>query len=207
MKNDKYQVVLIRHGFSLANQLKSLSGQSDVPLLEKGRKELVEFRKKYNYIDTDIYYSSDLMRCTSTFNALFGPEKKLNGTFKELREIHFYKKENQFFEDRVQLSKMFDLWLENDPSTRDIESFDSIKDRMTKMFYKTLDDLKTNNKKSATIVTHSCAMKCLLIGIGAFKKSQFREIVTNNGQGFVLNVDFDDDLKINECVNLFDYLK
>jgi len=207
MENNKYQIVLIRHGFSLANQLKSLSGQSDVPLLEKGRKELVEYRNKYNYIDTDIFYSSDLMRCTSTFDALYGPKRKLDGTFKELREIHFYEKENNFFEDRTKLAKMFDLWLDDDPSTRDIESFDNIKDRMTKMFYKTLDDLKTSNKKSATIVTHSCAMKCMLIGIGAFSKDQFREIITNNGQGFVLNVDYSNKLKINECVNLFDYIK
>ncbi|MGD1821949.1 MAG: histidine phosphatase family protein [Pleomorphochaeta sp.] len=207
MEDKKYQIVLIRHGYSLGNALKTLSGQSDVPLMEKGRKELVEYREKYNYIDTDIYYSSDLSRCTSTFEALFGPEKKLDATFKELREINFKSRENDTFVSRDQLIEMFELWVRDDPSTNDVESFSEIRDRMVKMFYKTIDDLKSNNKKSATIVTHSCAMKCLLIGLGLYEREEYRNISVNNGQGYVINLEFDNDLKINECVNLFDYIK
>lgn len=207
MENNKYQIVLIRHGYSLGNALKSLSGQSDVPLMEKGRKELVKYRREYNYINTDIYYSSDLSRCTSTFEALFAPEKKLDGTFKELREINFYKRENERFSTRENLIEMFDKWVVDDPSINDIESFSQISERMLKMFYKTLDDLKRANKKSATIFSHSCAIKTLLIALGAFERKDYRNISVNNGQGYVLNVEYDNELKINECVNLFDYIK
>jgi len=207
MEENKYQIVVIRHGYSLGNALKTMSGQSDVPLMEKGRKELVEYRNKYNYIDTDIFYSSDLSRCTSTFEALFGPEKKLDGTFKELREINFYERENENFISRERLLDLFDKWIVDDPSTHSMESFAQIRDRMVKMVYKTLDDLKSLNKKSATIFSHSCAIRCLLIGLGVFDRSEYQKISINNGQGYVLNINYDNVLAVKECANLFDYIK
>lgn len=207
MDKNTFQIVLIRHGYSLGNALKSLSGQSDVPLMEKGRKELVDYRAKYNYIDTDIYYSSDLSRCVSTFEALFGPEKKLDKKFKELREIDFYERENQRFTSHENLKEMFNKWVMDDESTKDIEPFGSIEERMLKIFYRTLDDLKKSNKHTASIFTHSCAMKCLLIGLGIYKREDYRNISVKNGQGFVINVEYDDKLIIKDCTNLFDYIK
>lgn len=208
MEKNKYQIVLIRHGYSLGNALKTLSGQSDVPLLEKGRKELVNYRNTYNYMDTDIYYSSDLSRCVSTFEALFAPEKKLDGTFKELREIDFYERENQRFISRENIIELFDKWIEDDPSTRDVESFDSIRERMLKMFFKTVVDLKTTKKQTATLFSHSCAIRCLLIGLGIYEKKDYRNISVKNGQGFVINLEYDEDnLKVENCYNLFDYIK
>ena len=141
MEDNIFQIVLIRHGYSLGNELKTLSGQSDVPLLEKGRKELVQFRKQYNYINTDLFYSSDLSRCVSTFEALFAPERSIDKTFTELREIDFRSRENERFLSRDNLIAMFDKWVLDDPSTSDIESFDEIKNRMLKIFNKTIDDL------------------------------------------------------------------
>ena len=207
MNKNSYQIVLIRHGYSLGNALKTLSGQSDVPLMEKGRKELLKYREKYNFIKTDLFYSSDLSRCVSTFETLFGPECKLDGTFKELREINFKERENERFLNRDILIKLFDKWIVDDPSTRNVESFEEIKERMLKIFYKTLEDLKTKNLKSATLFTHSCAMRCLLIGLGVFEKNQYHDIDVKNGQGYVLNVEYDKDLVIKECIPLFEYIK
>ncbi len=206
MKKNTFQIVLIRHGYSLGNALKTLSGQSDVPLIEKGRKELVQFRDKYDYIDTDLYYSSDLSRCVSTFEALFGPEKKIDKKFKELREINFYERENENFISNEIIRDLFDRWVDDDPSTKGLESFGEIEDRMVKMFYKTLNDLKANNYASASIFTHSCAMRCLLIGLGLYERSDYHDISVKNGQGFVINVEYDDKLVIKDCTNLFDYI-
>ena len=207
MNSNKYQIVLIRHGYSLGNALKTLSGQSDVPLLEEGRKELVAFRNKYRYLDTDLNYSSDLSRCVSTFEALFAPERKLDGLFKELREINFYERENERFISKERLIGFFDKWIVDNESTSDVESFQEIKNRMLKIFYKTLFDLKTNNLKSATLCTHSCAMRCLLIGLGIFERDDYWQISVQNGQGFVLDIDFDTEVSIEKCTPLFDYLE
>jgi broad specificity phosphatase PhoE len=207
MSKNSFQIVVIRHGFSLGNALQTLSGQSDVPLIEKGRKELVKFRETYKFIDTDLYYSSDLSRCISTFEALFGPEKKLDKTFKELREIDFRERENERFLSRDRLIALFEKWIVDDPEAQGVESFDEIKNRMLKVFYQTLDDLKNNNLHSATLFTHSCAMRCLLIGLGLFTRDQYHQISVKNGQGYVINVEYDDKLVIKECVALFDYLE
>lgn len=207
MEDNTFQIVLIRHGYSLGNQLQTLSGQSDVPLLEKGRKELVQFRKQYKYINTDLFYSSDLSRCVSTFEALFAPERSLDNKFVELREIDFKSRENERFLSRDNLIALFDKWVLDDPSTRDIESFDEIKNRMLKIFYKTLNDLESQNKSSATLFSHSCAIKCLLIGLGLYNREDYRNISVKNGQGYVINIEKKDKYIIKDCIALFEYLK
>jgi len=207
VEDNTFQIVLIRHGYSLGNQLQTLSGQSDVPLLEKGRKELVQFRKQYKYINTDLFYSSDLSRCVSTFEALFAPERSLDNKFVELREIDFKSRENERFLSRDNLIALFDKWVLDDPSTRDIESFDEIKNRMLKIFYKTLNDLESQNKSSATLFSHSCAIKCLLIGLGLYNREDYRNISVKNGQGYVINIEKKDKYIIKDCIALFEYLK
>jgi len=207
VEDNIFQIVLIRHGYSLGNQLQTLSGQSDVPLLEKGRKELVQFRKQYKYINTDLFYSSDLSRCVSTFEALFAPERSLDNKFVELREIDFKSRENERFLSRDNLIALFDKWVFDDPSTRDIESFDEIKNRMLKVFNKTLDDLFNLKKQSATLFSHSCAIKCLLIGLGLYNREDYKNISVKNGQGYVINIEKKDKYIIKECIPLFEYLK
>lgn len=68
---DMLRLVLVRHGFSLGNEKHLLSGWSDVPLTDKGRQELRLLRQQMDYPQTQKYYSSDLCRCTETFQIIY----------------------------------------------------------------------------------------------------------------------------------------
>lgn len=45
----EFQLVLVRHGYSLGNEKSLFSGWSDVPLTERGRRELRELRQVIRY--------------------------------------------------------------------------------------------------------------------------------------------------------------
>ena len=68
----EFQLVLVRHGYSLGNEKSLFSGWSDVPLTERGRRELRELRQVIRYPRTGRYFSSDLSRCRETFQELYG---------------------------------------------------------------------------------------------------------------------------------------
>lgn len=50
----EFQLVLVRHGYSLGNEKSLFSGWSDVPLTERGRRELRELRQVIRYPISDI---------------------------------------------------------------------------------------------------------------------------------------------------------
>ena len=75
----EFQLVLVRHGYSLGNEKSLFSGWSDVPLTERGRRELRELRQVIRYPRTGRYFSSDLSRCRETFQELYGPHIVLDG--------------------------------------------------------------------------------------------------------------------------------
>ena len=83
----EFQLVLVRHGYSLGNEKSLFSGWSDVPLTERGRRELRELRQVIRYPRTGRYFSSDLSRCRETFQELYGPHIVLDGLRPEFREI------------------------------------------------------------------------------------------------------------------------
>lgn len=188
-KSKEYTIVLVRHGYSLGNKLKTLSGQSNVPLMEQGRKELIKYREMYNYPVTDLNYSSDLSRAVSTFETIYDGKAKLDGVFPQLREINFGDWENKQYKNGV-FEEFFSNWIKGNVLSTG-ESFDDIKTRMLGFFKTTLLELNVNNLKSATLVSHMIAIRCLLVGLGCYSKDNFFDIGTPNGQGYKLTVEFD----------------
>ncbi|MFA6865458.1 MAG: histidine phosphatase family protein [Sphaerochaetaceae bacterium] len=207
MKNGKeYTMVLVRHGYSLGNKLKTLSGQSNVPLMESGRKELLKYREMYDYPKTDLNYSSDLSRAVSTFETLYEGKSELDGVFPQLREINFGNWENTHYKDGV-FEQYFSNWIE-DNVLSDGESFDDIRIRMVEFFKQTLMQLKARGLHSATLVSHMIAVRCLLVGLGCFDKKDFFDIKTPNGQGYKLVVEFDgDNIEVKNIVAIAELLK
>lgn len=207
MKNSKeYTVVIVRHGYSLGNKLQTLSGQSNVPLMEQGRQELLKYREKYDYPKTDLNYSSDLSRAVSTFETLYDGRSKLDGVFPQLREINFGNWENKVYKNGV-FEEYFSNWIKDNILSTG-ESFDDIKTRMLGFFKTTLLEMQVNNLKSATLVSHMIAIRCLLVGLNCFDKKDFFNIKTPNGQGYKLTVEFDgENYKVNKIIAINQLLK
>ncbi|MCH3916927.1 MAG: histidine phosphatase family protein [Spirochaetia bacterium] len=186
---DEFQFLLIRHGYSLGNRLSTLSGQSNVPLLEKGRKELERLSQERLYPVCDRNYSSDMDRCVDTFNTLYAGRATLDGTSSSLREINFGKFEN-LPQGGGNLQHFFSNWLA-DKRLADEESFIQIAQRMSDFLTSSLRELHEDGLHSLCFVSHSVASRVLLVTLGAFERSQFSQIHMDNGQGYALRLSFD----------------
>ena len=99
MNNQSTEIVIIRHGESLANKERIMIGQSDYDLSDRGREQAAataEFLKNEHF---DAIYSSDLCRAYNT--AL--PNAKLRGleiiTDEGLRESYVGLWEERYFAD------------------------------------------------------------------------------------------------------------
>ena len=91
----RFTLVVVRHGISLANQRRLISGSTDVPLTDEGKAALRRLRSRVEYPETDRYYSSDLSRAKETFEVLYGGKASLDGIRPEFRELHFGSLENR----------------------------------------------------------------------------------------------------------------
>ena len=82
-----FTLQFVRHGISVANENGVLAGWTDVGLSKRGIENLARIRRLYRFLDTDRYYSSDLVRCRDTFSLLFSPEQEpaLRKRFPSLR--------------------------------------------------------------------------------------------------------------------------
>lgn len=182
------KIVLVRHGFSEGNKAGTYTGWSDVPLANEGIEELHQLKKEYSYPLTDRYYSSDLTRAIQTFDILFGDNHTLEEISPDLREIFFGEYEG-VHGDSVNEQYHIGFFLNNRIANG--ETVSQFSYRVISKLEAILKDMKEKNCQSATIVCHSGVIKTLLIFLEHRPFSQFREIETPNGLGYILDLDFD----------------
>lgn len=88
-----YRINFIRHGLTDANADGRYIGSTDLPLSEAGRKELAALKEEGFYYNSELLFTSPLLRCTETCELLFpGTEPE---TIDELREYDFGEFENK----------------------------------------------------------------------------------------------------------------
>ncbi|CAM3700180.1 histidine phosphatase family protein [Erysipelothrix urinaevulpis] len=184
------KIVLVRHGYSVGNKKGTYTGWSDVALTEEGIEDLKRYKEEYAYPKTDRYYSSDLIRAIHTFDILFGDEHELYEKSPELREIYFGNLEDQYGKD-VEIN-FSELWGLNERH-ENWETMTEFSYRIISKLEQILKDLQENNEKSATIVCHSGVIKTYLIFLGHRGFLDFKEIPTENGLGYILDMDYDAD--------------
>lgn len=184
------KLVLVRHGYSLGNQEGTYSGWTDVPLIEEGINELKEIRETYDFPKTERYIASDLIRCVDTFKYLFAPEETLYETSEQLREIFFGDYENHPGTDMT--PHFFDGFPLNE-RTANGETISEFTYRIINKLSRALIQANKDGLDSLTVVCHSGVIKAILIFLEQRPFSDFREISTPNGLGYVLdlNVDYD----------------
>lgn len=182
------KIVLVRHGFSQGNLEKTYSGWTDVELTQEGIDELKQFKVDYDYPETDRYISSSLVRCLDTFKVLFGDEKELYQTSDELRELYFGDYENLKSADCN--PHYFEGFPENN-RTANGETMTEFTYRIVSKLERILKSLQDDGLDSATLVCHSGVIKAMLVFLGHLPFTEFTNIVTPNGLGFVLDIDYD----------------
>ena len=153
----EFQLVLVRHGYSLGNEKSLFSGWSDVPLTERGRRELRELRQVIRYPRTGRYFSSDLSRCRETFQELYGPHIVLDGLRPEFREICFGSLENRPG-TQEDFMHFFRAWLAGHPIL-DVETYKAFRRRVLEAVAGLMRDCLAQGSQSATVGTHSGLIK------------------------------------------------
>lgn len=183
----KYTIQFVRHGISLANELNMIAGWKDVPLTDAGREELREVRETYNYLETERYYSSDLLRCRETFDILFAPEHEITAYLPSFREICFHEMDGHVFEDKDAYRAYFKDWV-HDIQVKDEETLSPLKARGMLALSSFLDRMDRENFSTATIVSHSGFIRGLMCALLHFPNEKWNELTVPNGRGFVFTL-------------------
>ena len=184
----KLKLVTIRHGLTTFNATRTISGWVDVPLSDKGIKELQELKKTINYPITDRYYSSDLSRAIDTFDILFGESQSLDGVYEAFREINFGGFDEKPIEPNADI--FYNHFLK-DESRLNAESMSMFVDRVWTQIFELLDSLVENHLSSMTIVSHAGTTRMITFILRQMPLNEYRSIEVGNGRGYVFDIEYD----------------
>ena len=179
----KFTLTLVRHGESTANVSHRLSGNLDVSLTEKGKRELEEMKEKVDYPDADICFSSPLSRCVDTFRILFGDRDVIISD--KFREIDFRSYEGHILKSKDEIDQYFYSWVHDRP-VMDEETFSDVSRRILPAVLDTVSDCEGKGYSSALVLMHSGVMRVALISLFGMDKEKFLEMVVPNGLGYVI---------------------
>lgn len=186
-KAKQLKIVLVRHGYSLGNKRRSLSGWTDVPLIQEGIDELEKYHQLYDYPETDSYFVSPLVRAKQTAAILYpGKDFIQMPAFKEINFGRYEEMTNQ----EIDFKTFFDGWLTEEPIDGG-ENYSQFKERVLTAFGNLNQDLVKQGVDSYTLVSHSGVMKAIYIHCAKLDYRDFFEINMQNGLGYVLELRVD----------------
>lgn len=178
-------ILLIRHGYSLGNKERTLSGWTDVPLIDEGREELHRFRVEKDFPQTDKYFSSDLSRAVETTEILF-PDKEFV-TLPEFREINFGVYEGALPE-QLNYAVFLKGWLSGD-LVENGESFADFRNRIINAFNNLNSRVAKAGADSYTLVSHAGVMRAIYTHLHKTSGEEFFHMAVPNGGGFHISYD------------------
>ncbi len=194
------QLVLIRHGLTEANEKRILSGHYDTKLSEKGILHLKNLKQTVKYPKTDYYATSHLLRTQETFNILF-EGNKINKIDERFAEINFGDYEQNSFDD-LDLDDFFGRLYENE-QIGNVEPLNKVYKRMENALLDLINELKEKNLNSATIISHSTAIRIIVVKATSDNINTFRTTRPKNGLGYILDVDVKNGkLVYNSCLEI-----
>ena len=157
------KILLVRHGESRANDKKSIAGQADIPLSERGKlqaKRLAEYLfERYNI---DEIYSSDLSRAKKTalpVSALTGKKIILR---KDLREIDAGEWQGRTYEEIAEVfPETYGVWQKN-IGFAVCDGGESVKELSERAFGALKDIAENAQGDTVAVFTHATPIRCLV---------------------------------------------
>lgn len=187
---------LVRHGESVANRDKIVSGHFDTPLSEEGKKQAAQTAELLSHITFDLAYSSDLKRAIETAKIIFGKAPHHTRRLHKLRERTFGTLEGgpgQKLKDLIE--KYQSAYEALSPEERwrfsyapDMESNHQVAER----FMSAVEEITRENLgKTILIATHGGCIRLTLIKLGyatdlelpggSFANAGFIKLMYKNG--------------------------
>jgi alpha-ribazole phosphatase len=177
-----YKIHLIKHGAIKETEEGRFVGVTDVSLSEKGKKELLKLKEKYEYPRAQIVYSSPLKRCLETADILY-PDRFVS-VVQELKEYDFGLFDGKNPEE-LRDNEAFSKWAqEKMASTPPFgESNDEFTARCMKAINNVLKDMQDRSVTSAAVITHGGVILRLMC-LYDIEKADPREYFCRSGEGF-----------------------
>ena len=167
-------VHLIRHEKTQANYERKYIGWTDEPIVANA--------KAIPFLQSDVVYGSDLVRCRQTANGYFPQAQFI--AHAQLRELHFGDFEMHSYEE-LQYNPVYRAWID-DPFTvtpSNGESFPAFCDRVIKAFKQII-----TAEQPYTFVVHGGVIRILLANYGLEEKS-FQQVLANHQTIYTLTWD------------------
>lgn len=191
-----FTLQFVRHGISVANENGVLAGWTDVGLSKRGIEDLARIRRLYRFLDTERYYSSDLVRCRDTFSLLFSPEHDLSGVLPEFREVCFGSLDGIKLSP-TEMEAFFARWVKGE-RIEDEESLFELEKRSMAALSSFLARMEMEGFGSATIVSHAGFIRSMIMSIECRPAEDFLTLEVPNGRGYIFRL-CSEQGKICEC--------
>ncbi|WP_194191289.1 histidine phosphatase family protein [Clostridium chrysemydis] len=178
---------LIRHGKTFCNEKKLYCGKSDIELSDKGREEIKEKIKEFNFPDCKNNYTTGLKRTNETFKLIY--KNKDFEVLEGFREYDFGDFELKSYEE-LKENKEYLNWILDESLEFRVpkgESRKEFKTRIEKSLISLIDSLEKNNEKEALVLCHGGTIASLLESFNEENKS-FYDYHPNCIEGYTLKV-------------------
>ena len=168
--------IMIRHGFSVANNEKKFAGHSDFPLTEIGKKQAERCAEALKDEHIDAIYASDLSRAFET--AI--PVAKAHGLtvvpHKGLREIFAGEWEGRTFDElEVKFAESYGTW-KNDIGHAHPDGGESVAELYDRILTTLGEISKANEGKTVCIATHATPIRAVCTAAKGFLADKMSEV-------------------------------
>lgn len=189
MKQNKLEIVLIRHGITENNLEGRFCGRADVPLNQQGMDAIKKRRETYPYPSVDWIVSSPSTRCRQTAELSF-PGQPIE-ICQDLQEFDFGEFERRCASEMLDRPEYLDGWRRQDPEFHFAggETLGHVQARGTAALRRIVRLAVERDCKRIAVVSHSIWISQVLKGMLAEMPSNPTELMTPNGMGLFLEMD------------------
>ena len=177
---------LIRHGKTKANEQKLYCGQTDLPLSDAGREELVSLKKQKIYPPpAELFFTSGLLRAEETISILYGNvERTAVPDISEYRFGSFEMKSHEELKNRGD----YQAWIADKAGGIPCpggESKNQFNMRVIEGYRRILEKSSQAGSNSAFVLCHGGAIACIMEHLMPGQKN-FYEWQPKQGRGYTL---------------------
>jgi len=176
------EIYLIRHGSTEANERHLYCGASDLPLSERGRRELEALKPHYPAVTGCRFITSGMRRTDETLQILFG--KVSFAVEPRLREIDFGAFELRSYEE-LKDDPDYQAWLSGD-NEKNIPPGGESGEQMCRRVLTAFRELRDTDLDTV-IVTHGGVIAAIMEELFPEESRNRYEWQPGPGQGYVLN--------------------
>ncbi|WP_308780156.1 histidine phosphatase family protein [uncultured Clostridium sp.] len=186
---NKIEIILIRHGKTIANEKRLYCGKTDLSLSNSGVVELKKLKESLKYPKCDKYFTSGAKRANETFKILYE-----NNEFIELRgffEYDFGDFEMKSYEDLKEDERYIE-WITDKSGEVKCpkgESKNAYKKRIREQFISFIKDINNMKINSALLISHGGTIGTILEEFYDNSKN-FYTWQPSFGQGYKITVEF-----------------